>query len=87
LGKQQGSDNASIGKFATPAKYTFARALLDDSDEDEAKQRGIGAAIEEPMSRLGSICGGHWNDFRAVSAVRRRVVQASRLQWTCGRVA
>jgi hypothetical protein len=34
-----------IGKFDILATYAYARALLDGLDDDEAKQRGMVAAI------------------------------------------
>ena len=38
-------NDVSIGKFEILATYTYARALLDGLDDDEAKQRGMVAAI------------------------------------------
>ena len=38
-------DDVSIGKFDILATYTYAKALLDGLDDDEAKQRGMVAAI------------------------------------------
>ena len=43
--KKEPSDDVSIGKFEILATYTYARALLDGLDDDEAKQRGMVAAI------------------------------------------
>ena len=45
--------DVSIGKFDILATYTYAKALLDGSDEDEAKQRGMVAAIMGAHARLG----------------------------------
>jgi hypothetical protein len=44
----------SIGKFDILATYTFAQARLDGMQEDEAKQRGMVAAIMGAQARLGS---------------------------------
>jgi hypothetical protein len=43
----------SIGKFAILATYTFADAVLDGRPDDEAKQRGMVAAIMGARARLG----------------------------------
>jgi hypothetical protein len=43
----------SIGKFDILATYTFAQALLRGLDDDEAKQRGMVAAIMGAQARLG----------------------------------
>ena len=43
----------SIGKFDILATYTYAQALLHGSDDDEAKQRGMVAAIMGAQARLG----------------------------------
>jgi hypothetical protein len=42
-----------IGKFDILATYAYARALLDGLDDDEAKQRGMVAAIMGAQARLG----------------------------------
>jgi hypothetical protein len=42
-----------IGKFDILATYACARALLDGSGDDEAKQRGMVAAIMGAQARLG----------------------------------
>ena len=49
-GKERATDDVSIGKFEILATYTYARALLDGLDDDEAKQRGMVAAI---IGRIG----------------------------------
>ena len=43
-----------IGKFDILATYAYAKALLDGMDDDEAKQRGMVAAIMGAQARLGS---------------------------------
>jgi hypothetical protein len=43
----------SIGKFDILATYTYARALLEGSGVDEAKQRGMVAAIMGAQARMG----------------------------------
>jgi hypothetical protein len=45
--------DVSIGKFDILATYAYARALLDGLDDDEAKQRGMVAAIMGVQARLG----------------------------------
>jgi hypothetical protein len=47
-------DQVSLGKFDILATYTFARALLDGLPEDEAKVRGMVAAIMGAQARLGT---------------------------------
>jgi hypothetical protein len=42
-----------IGKFDILATYTYAHALLSGLDDDEAKQRGIVAAIMGAQARMG----------------------------------
>ncbi|MFO0907428.1 MAG: hypothetical protein U0794_03555 [Isosphaeraceae bacterium] len=46
--------DVSIGKFEILATYTFAQALLDGREVDEAKQRGMVAAIMGAQARLGT---------------------------------
>jgi hypothetical protein len=45
--------DVSIGKFDILASYTYAQALLQGLDDDEAKQRGMVAAIMGAQARLG----------------------------------
>jgi hypothetical protein len=45
--------DVSIGKFDILATYTYAEALLDGLDDEEAKQRGMVAAIMGAQARLG----------------------------------
>src|SRR5262249_8679586 len=47
------SADVSIGKFDILATYTYAQAILDGMAEDEAKQRGMVAAIMGAQARLG----------------------------------
>jgi hypothetical protein len=46
-------DDVSIGKFDILATYTYAHAMLDGLDDDEAMQRGMVAAIMGAQARLG----------------------------------
>ena len=57
-------DDVSIGKFDILATYTYAHALLDGLDDDEAKQRGMVAAIMGAQARLG-IRKEHHEEFQA----------------------
>jgi hypothetical protein len=52
MAKQPPGD-LSIGKFDILATYAYAKALLDGLDDDEAKQRGMVAAIMGAQARLG----------------------------------
>lgn len=57
-------NDVSIGKFNILATYTFAGALLDGLDEDEAKQRGMVAAIMGARARLGGSSKSHHDEFK-----------------------
>ena len=61
--KKQPSDDVSIGKFDILATYAYAKALLDGRDDDEAKQRGMVAAIMGAQARLG-IRKEHHEEFQ-----------------------
>jgi hypothetical protein len=56
--------DVSIGKFDILATYVYAQALLHGSDDDEAKQRGMVAAIMGAQARLG-IRKEHHEEFKA----------------------
>ena len=58
-------DDVSIGKFDVLATYTYAKALHDGLDDDEAKQRGMVAAIMGAKARMGHAGGGHPDDYKA----------------------
>ena len=64
MSKKQSSDDVSLGKFDILATYTYAQALLDGLDDDEAKQRGMVAAIMGAQARLG-IRKEHHEEFQA----------------------
>jgi hypothetical protein len=51
--KTEPPSDVSIGKFDILATYAYARALFDALDDDEAKQRGMVAAIMGSQARLG----------------------------------
>jgi hypothetical protein len=61
---QKPESDVVIGKFAILATYTLAKHLLDGMAGDEAKQRGMVAAIMGAQSRLG-IRGQPERDFQA----------------------
>ena len=42
---EEASSDVSLGKFDILATYTYAHALIGGLDDDEAKQRGMVAAI------------------------------------------
>ncbi len=46
-------DEVLIGKFDILATYTYAKGLLEGFTDDEAKQRGMVAAIMGAHARLG----------------------------------
>jgi hypothetical protein len=64
MAKQQPPGDVSIGKFDILATYAYAKALLDGMDDDEAKQRGMVAAIMGAQARLG-IRKEHHEEFQA----------------------
>ncbi len=57
-------DDVSIGKFDILATYTYAHALLSGLDDDEAKQRGMVAAIMGARAKLG-VRREHHDDFQS----------------------
>src|SRR5215472_2963207 len=71
MAKKQLSENVSIGKFDFLATYTYAQALLDGLDDDEAKQRGMVAAIMGARARLG-IRREHREEFQRRGKTPRR---------------
>jgi hypothetical protein len=64
MAKEQPPKDVSIGKFDILATYTYAHALVDGRDDDEAKQRGMVAAIMGAQARLG-IRKEHHEEFQA----------------------
>src|ERR1017187_5114523 len=54
----------SIGKFDILATYVYAQALLHGLKDDEAKQRGMVAAIRGAQARLG-VRKEHHEEFQA----------------------
>ena len=64
MANQRPSNDVSIGKFDILATYTYAHALLGGMDEDQAKQRGMVAAIMGAQARLG-IRKEHKDEFQA----------------------
>ncbi len=53
MARKPSPGDVSIGKFDILATYTYAHALLSGMDDDEAKQRGMVAAIMGAQARLG----------------------------------
>jgi hypothetical protein len=49
----QSKTQVSLGKFEILATYTYAKALLDGLPDEEAKERGMVAAIMGAQARLG----------------------------------
>jgi len=64
MAKKQPPNDVSIGKFDILATYAYAQALLDGMTDDEAKQRGMVAAIMGAQARLG-IHKEHHEEFQA----------------------
>ena len=59
MSKRQPPGDVSIGKFDILATYTYAKGLLDGLEDDEAKERGMVAAIMGAKARLGYKSGTH----------------------------
>ena len=59
-----GEGEVSVGKFDILATYVYARGLIDDVKDDEAKQRGMVAAIMGAQAKLG-IRKEHHEEFQA----------------------
>jgi hypothetical protein len=76
--------DVSIGKFDILATYTYARALLDGTPANEAKQRGIVAAIMGAKAKLGHTGGSqedHQTDKAAAEKKKKTTITgASRCQ-------
>ncbi len=64
MARKQPPSDVSIGKFDILATYTYAQALLDGLDNEEAKQRGMVAAIMGAQARLG-VRKEHHEEFQA----------------------
>lgn len=58
------SSEVTIGKFDILATYVYVQSLLHGSDDDEAKQRGLVAAIIGAQARLG-VRKEHHEEFEA----------------------
>ena len=58
-------DDVSIGEFDILATYTYAKGLLDGLDDEEAKERGMVAAVMGAKARLGHSGGSHHDDYKA----------------------
>jgi hypothetical protein len=71
MARKRPPDDVSIGKFDILATYAYARALLDGLDNDEAKQRGMVAAIMGAQARLG-VRREHHEEFRAQKEAAER---------------
>ncbi len=61
---KQAQGEVSIGKFDILATYTYAHALLGGMNVDEAKQRGMVAAIMGAKARLGGH-KEHYDEFQS----------------------
>lgn len=59
------TDDVSIGKFDILATYTFAKGLLDGLEDDEARERGMVAAVMGAKARMGHTGGTHHDDYKA----------------------
>lgn len=58
-------EDTSMSKFNILATYTYASGLLDGLDDDQARERGMVAAIMGARARLGRRGGTHHDDYKA----------------------
>src|SRR3954447_13716991 len=65
MAKKKPADDVSIGKFDILATYTYAKALLDGMDDEEAKEKGMVAAVMGAKARMGHTGGSHQDDYKA----------------------
>src|SRR3954468_8371290 len=65
MAKKKPAGELSIGKFDILATYTYAKALLDGLDDEEARERGMVAAVMGAKARLGQTGGSHHDDYQA----------------------
>jgi hypothetical protein len=80
----------SVGKFDILASYVYAQSLLHGLDDDEAKQRGMVAAIMRAQTRL-RVCKEHHEEFQAqkeASEQKKKTTITSwhnspKRKWTC----
>jgi hypothetical protein len=68
---EKASRDVSIGKFDILATYTYAHALISGLDDDEAKQRGMVAAIMGAQARRG-VRREHPEEFQAQKEAAER---------------
>lgn len=62
MAKVKRSDVVFIGKFGILSTYTYAKALLGGTEDREARERGIVAAIMGAKARLS---GAHHDSHKA----------------------
>jgi hypothetical protein len=68
-----------IGKFDILATYSYTKALLEGASTDEAKQRGIVAAIMGAKAKLGHTSGSqkdHQTDKTAAEKKKKTTITA-----------
>ena len=70
--RRKSPGDVSIGKFDILATFSYATALLDGLDNDEARQRGMVAAIMGAKARLGHQGGPHQDDYKADKAAAEK---------------
>src|SRR5512135_3885248 len=68
---EKASSAVSIGKFDLLATYTYAHALSSGLEDDEAKQRGLVAAIMGARARRG-VRSEHPEEFQAQKEAAER---------------
>jgi hypothetical protein len=74
-----GETEVTIGKFDILATYSYAKALLEGASTDEAKQRGIVAAIMGAKAKLGHTSGSqrdHQTEKTAAEKKKKTTITA-----------
>jgi hypothetical protein len=69
-------EEVSIGKFDILATYAYAKALADGVDDDEAKERGIVAAVMGAKARLGHTGGSHADHKKSAEKKKKTTITA-----------
>src|SRR3954471_16490041 len=71
------SGDVSIGKFDILATYTYAKGLLDGLPEEEAKERGMVAAVMGARAKSGHASGTHRDDYKSDKDAAERKKKAT----------
>ncbi len=76
MAKKKPPEDVSIGKFDILATYAYAQTLLAGCDDDEARERGMVAAVMGAKVRLGHT-SDHKADKDAAEKKKRTTITAA----------